>query len=309
MDYFYFLLKDHIVGPRRLDIINQYGVKAGISDYAALLHCGASDMVNPRLGSCAGWWWTMSPCADNVYMVFDSGNVDYCPTDVDNRGIRPAIKYSKIASYCTDKKVNDSGVPEVCYGEYPQTIVDSQTSSKLEELFQSGNLSKTGKSYTKRRDRKRSPRFPLDREFSDEQVEEFELDGNKYVRVVGSLCEYESTSHSILSNHQRVKEGEAYWVKVEPIVWLVDERADIALSKNILLSGIPFMSIRGCYNGDFQDTPIKKYLDDIFSLEIMPTDLYLRSLGVPKEKIVQGYIRFVEEDIQKCMATPRRYID
>ena len=69
------------------------------------------------------------------------------------------------------------------------------------------------------------------------------------------------------------------------------------------------MSIRGCYNGDFQDTPIKKYLDDIFSLEIMPTDLYLRSLGVPKEKIVQGYIRFVEEDIQKCMATPRRYID
>ena len=96
MDYFYFLLKDHIVGPRRLDIINQYGVKAGISDYAALLHCGASDMVNPRLGSCAGWWWTMSPCADNVYMVFDSGNVDYCPTDVDNRGIRPAIKYSKV---------------------------------------------------------------------------------------------------------------------------------------------------------------------------------------------------------------------
>ena len=46
--------------------------------------------------------------------------------------------------------------------------------------------------------------------------------------------------NAILSDGREVKEGTAYWVKVEPIEWLVDTNNDFIISKQILFAGISF---------------------------------------------------------------------
>ena len=65
---------------------------------------------------------------------------------------------------------------------------------------------------------------------------EYEYNGKKYIRFVGdSNCSGET-----LSNGRVVRKGVPYWVEVEPIKWIIDEKADVALSKKILFAGVIF---------------------------------------------------------------------
>ncbi len=87
--------------------------------------------------------------------------------------------------------------------------------------------------------------------------------GEKYIRFVGdSNC-----NGKVLSDGRIIKESEVYWVRVEPIKWLVDEKANIALAKKILFSGVQFKHNK-YYIGDFNKTIIKQFMDKYFSQEI-----------------------------------------
>mgnify|MGYP002513975070 CR=1 FL=1 len=77
--------------------------------------------------------------------------------------------------------------------------------------------------------------------------------------------------------------GDICWIKVEPIKWLVDERANIALSKKIIFSGVQFKNRRD-YKGDFDRTDIKQFMDKHFSKDIKATATMSYSTSEVKEK-------------------------
>ena len=80
-----------------------------------------------------------------------------------------------------------------------------------------------------------------------------------------------------LSDGREIKKGQPYWVKVEPIVWMVDKKNDIVLSKKIILAGIPFNDDNGPdlnYFTKFSDTIVGKFLNETFAKEIVAPRTY-----------------------------------
>ena len=109
---------------------------------------------------------------------------------------------------------------------------------------------------------------------------EYEYNGSKYIRFVGdSNCDGE-----VLSDGRTIQSGNTYWVRVEPIILLVDERANIALSKKIIFSGVQFKNRRG-YKDDFDRTDIKQFMDNYFSKEIVSDRVYSQTTSVINVKI------------------------
>lgn len=84
---------------------------------------------------------------------------------------------------------------------------------------------------------------------------------------------------SFLSDGREIEIGNIYWVHVEPIIWLVDEKADIALSKKLIFSGVQFIN-RRWFRGDFAETHIKQFMDNYFSKEIVNNRLYSQNISV-----------------------------
>lgn len=59
-------------------------------------------------------------------------------------------------------------------------------------------------------------------------------------------------------------------MEVKPITWMVDEKANIALSKKIIFSGVQFDNKRN-YTGDFENTDIYNFMVKYFSKDIIPS--------------------------------------
>lgn len=131
--------------------------------------------------------------------------------------------------------------------------------------YPNGLLQKTGKSYTT------DSRYykEYDKRFQARNFEEYEFQGKKYIRFITN-SDFDNVT---LSNGTIVHPDSIYWISVEPIKWLVDEKADIALSKKLLFAGVQFKHERD-YDGDFDKTDIKKFMDDYFSKEIVTDKMY-----------------------------------
>ena len=184
-----------------------------------------------------------------AYVAF---NTSVAPYDVDQSlmGTRVAIKYSSIKNEC-ENSYYENNIKIVEYGEYPQHYSDTFIEQTyLEDLYNKNAVEKTGKKYTVRvEDKSKEGKFIYRR------LDEYEYKGHKYVR-------YEPISFD-----QVIVKEEPYWFLVEPIKWLVDEKTGIAVSKNILFSGVCLND--GLYYGDFENSYLKKFLDNYFSKEIV----------------------------------------
>ena len=240
MSDFTFLTEEQIFGEDRLKIFNGYGTAAEMTDFAILLGGFVADNYYTSEGKSlknrTGLWWTRTFYEGRIdgsaYMARQDGT--RCSYGVCERdgGARLALPYSLISSCLSNEVRGSNGILEVEYGEYPQTIVSEAISIKLEKAYQKETIKKTGKEYTT--DSVFIEEFSS--KFEARTYTEYEYNGKKYIRFVGDInCEDE-----ILSDGRNIQENNAYWVEVEPIKWLVDEKSDIALSKNILFSGVRY---------------------------------------------------------------------
>lgn len=267
MKNFTFLTKEQIFGNNALDIIGKFGSRCAITDFSILLGGQVSFAFFTNGGYSekhrTGWWWTKSFDEDNdVLAVLDDGDIKWCRANGRWLGARPAIPYSSISSVASNKVRTISGVFKVEYGEYPQTIVLPIIARELENAFIDGTINKTGKSYTTDSVSYQDMGTP----FKARSHIEYKYNGKKYIRFVGdSNC-----NGSVLSNRTTIYSGDVYWVQVEPIKWLIDEKEDIALSKEIIFSGVQF-NRRRYYKGDFNKTDIKQFMDNYFSKDIIPS--------------------------------------
>ena len=284
MNNFTFLTDEQIFGNNRLDIISRYGTKCTITDFSILLGGYVSSIHYTSEGNTrkdrTGWWWTKSSDGDN-----DARGVNTCGiirwSNVIRRdgGARPALPYSSIQQVSSNGVRGASGIKETLYGEYPQTIVDENYSRELERAYNNGSLRTTGKNYTT--DSISNP--VTDTSFRARVHTEYEYNGSKYIRFVGDSYRGEE----VLSDGRTIQSGNTYWVRVEPIIWLVDERANIALSKKIIFSGVQFKNRRD-YKDDFDRTDIKQFMDNYFSKEIVSDRVYSQTTSVEQTQNLEG---------------------
>ncbi|MBQ6324261.1 MAG: hypothetical protein IJI22_05475, partial [Bacilli bacterium] len=267
MSEFTFLDYEQVFGDKQLDIFKKYGPKAAITDFAILLGGFVSSDYYIIEGDArenrTGWWFTKTPyCDGNEYVISDYGYSSWLFANSRTSCVRPVLPYSLIQSISSSIVRDRYGIKEVEYGEYPQTIVDENYSCDLERAYNSGSLKITGKNYTTD-----SVSFQdTDTSFRARTHTEYEYNGSKYIRFVGdSNCNGE-----VLSDGRKIEIGNVYWVCVEPITWLVDEKANIALTKKLLFSGVQFKNKKD-YKGDFDKTDIKFFMDNYFAKDIIPS--------------------------------------
>ncbi len=284
MNNFTFLTDEQIFGNNQLDIISRYGTKCAITDFSILLGGSVSSDDYASEGNTrkdrTGWWWTKSSDGDNDARIVDgNGRRNWYRVYLRYGGARPALPYSSIQQVSSNGVRGTSGIKEILYGEYPQTIVDENYSRELERVYNNGSLKTTGKNYTTD-----SVRYQdTDTSFKAKTHTEYEYNGGKYIRFVGdSNCDGE-----VLSDGRTIKSGNTYWVRVEPITWLVDERANIALSKKIIFSGVQFKNRRD-YKDDFDRTDIKQFMDNYFSKEIVTNRVYSYTTSVEQTQNLEG---------------------
>ena len=284
MNNFTFLTEEQIFGNNQLDIISRYGTKCAITDFSILLGGYVSSDYYTSEGNTrkdrTGWWWTKSSDGDNdALVVNEAGFRRWDCVNECHGGARPALPYSSIQSISSNGVRGANGIKEIEYGEYPQTIVDENYSRELERAYNNRSLRTTGKNYTTD-----SVRYQdTDTSFRARTHTEYEYNGSKYIRFVGdSNCDGE-----VLSDGRTIKTGQAYWVRVEPITWLVDERANIALSKKLIFSGVQFKNRRD-YKGDFDRTDIKQFMDNYFSKEIVSDRVYSQTTSVEQTQSIEG---------------------
>lgn len=266
-----------LFGHKQLEILKKYGKCAAITDFSILLGGYVSSREFTSEGNAlkdrAGLWWTKSKAnimdkySNCVSSVF--GHDIFFSTVLNcDSGARPALAYSSIKSISSNEVVNSIGIKEIEYGEYPQTVVEEDYSNELEKAYNNGSIRYTGKKYTTD-----SERFS-DKGFSPRTHIEYEYKGNKYIRFVGD----KAGEGEVLSDGRKIASDNIYWVRVEPIVWLVDEKADIALSKKIIFSGVQFLeNISKKYTGDFANTDIKKFMNIYFSKDIVSSRVDLKN--------------------------------
>ena len=292
---FFFLSDTQLGGYDQLEIfkLNPDFIKAPITDYALLLGGISSSNYSPRKKNFkeekktyfTGYYWTSRYQAGPANFTIDY-NGYYESFNRYNRypGARPVIKYSQIKHLVTSSKRRKDRILEVEFGEYPQFVVDDiALVRKLERLWNKGNnlpeLKFTGKAYSY----DTTETDDIDAKFNIGQYLEVMYDGQKYVRFTVES----NGANNFLSNGSKYEIGEACWLKVEPIKWLVDESADIALSKNILFAGIQYMNDRKKY--EFLDSDIKQYMDEYFCKEILPSNVIKQNVSNEEKEIPNPY--------------------
>ena len=180
-------------------------------------------------------------------------------------GIRPMTDKSIIPPSMEVKSYfnNEYGCTVIEYGFYPQSFVNPRTEAdiiqQLDEMYKKKE-GKTGNVYT-------FNKHPVvdtygtthpAKKFLPWKHFEYELDGNRYVRVQSKM------DNLFIGNHK----NEKYWIKVEPIEWLLDEETGQMIARRALLSGISIIATNGDYDGNFKQSQLYHYLNTYFAEEI-----------------------------------------
>jgi len=192
--------------------------------------------------------YTYYPYNSNTDVML-SNSKGCCPsyTDIVNR---ISVSYDEIENKCTKKERDElDGVLEVEYGEYPQSLAPKEIQDKLENAYNNGSLEETGKTYT-----------------TDKVYKEYEYNRKKYIRIDVKIKD------TYKKDDKEYKNNDNAWIEVEPIKWWVDEKLNLAFTEKGFLTGQAFHIGIG-YNGNFQNTTTKKYLDKSFAKDIIPSKL------------------------------------
>ena len=173
-------------------------------------------------------------------------------------GIRPATSYNEIAKSARLVKEYENGLKEVEFGEYPQERVEDYLQEFLNKELLDGRLEATGKKYT----------IYNNNEEDKDVVRLFEVKdeyGNKYV--------YKDDS----------------WYKVSPVRWIVDEKANLALTKYMIQGGIPY--------GEYVLPEIAEWEKNIH-MKLPPYVRRMHELRRVNPTIIEGFLNVVlSEDL------------
>jgi len=272
-----FNTKDLIYIPSKKEVEdgNLSDFLCSATDYAILN--GA--MMNRLEDNSIVCWETYlrSQCEDDYEILVDTicadGPIPQSSSDnVDNYflGYQPVLQLNLLEIESVRRTFKDTFKIDETYhtiefGEYPKTYVGKELNKQLENARNTFNLFPTGKKYVGYVDFAKTPTI----------IEEYEFNGNKYVRVVPELRD----DDSILKDGTCPDINLPYWVKVEPITWEIKNWDDmptdinpigtgtaktiIIQTQEAIMSGIPFyLGEEGDENSEmWQNSSIRGYLN------------------------------------------------
>ena len=183
-------------------------------------------------------------------------------------GGRPVLLLSSNASIPTNgnagKRAED-GILEVEYGYYPQTAVAKDVQEILETKYNGKYLYTTGNTYTI--NKKRRPKGCF---FEEESLEEYEYNGKRYIKVKLPWKDHNT------------------WFKVEPVKWLVDDKAKLMLAEKIIFTDVPYDIAKYTDVRNFDEALVRNF-DEVLVKKFM--DIYLagelvQSKGIQSKIII-----------------------
>ena len=220
----------------------------------AILEGAYSIKDRSKLRNIGLWWLTDFYFYEKKVICVDYAGIKDVDDYSSGVGSRPIVDYSLIGPYCNVVEELDLGLFEAKCGEYPRRVVNDELAKKLDCDNYLGFLKKSGKSYTM---------FVNDNGiFKPKKLDVYLYQDKKYVKVISNNTYGRTLSNGNLASNN------SCWVSVEPITWIVDEKNNVAITKEIVFAGIPF-DIGGKAT-TFEDTFIKKYMDTYFANEILP---------------------------------------
>ena len=300
MDKLTFLTCDQLYGrlfnSNGLDIIKKLGPLAAITDFSILLggEVSKSDFSNEgkELKHRAGSYWTKTKFTDDDILIVK--HIDcrgfYSDKSAHEIGARPALQYSSIADNVISKVRRPDGILEIEYGYYPQWAPSHDFQEELN--FALGTeLMKKSKDYI--------TIFPVkpneyDTEFKKQGYLIFEYKEKKYICVKANTYD----EYFTLSNGTNYTRDEEIWIEISPIKWFVDEKADIAISKNILFAGIQFKK-ESYYDEDFSKTDINWFMNTYLINDLLKNTNIVQSANsqIKNTNIVQTSNRQTKEQL------------
>ena len=272
------LSKKDIAGYSKLEVLKKYGNVASLTDLAIVTGGNSSNPMAysvPDEFEKTGWFYTKSEDNGNVVTVLENGKLFSTFRYKKDSIIRPVLRFSKedFQKATMNRYKGYNATEEVELGEYPQSSVYPSTANVLENEYRKGTLNKTGKNYTFNA----VSNTDMQSNFEGIEYPEFELGGTKYCRVRANFGY--SQQFIKLSNGLQCKDGDYVWLRVSPIKWLIDDETNTLISKRGLLSGIRFLRLEKLYDGNFQNTEMHQYLE-----EIMLDELSINVKSIEKDK-------------------------
>lgn len=262
--------------------------EAALTDFAILLGafpdainlCGR----NGRLEDRTGMWWTN----DYATSINNSGEGKFVAVDGNGLkrilepyngfvGVRPAFRFADYFYDFKDFVEYDNDIEKAYLDEYPQMVASDKDAQELESRFLNDELSETGKVYTTDSDY-----YPGKEEFVPRKFKQYEYNGKKYIRVVPEDVYLDCR----LSNGREVKDGEAYWIEVQPVRWILDYDYGMAISEKILFAGICRMKDEK-FDGYTGDQYMNKYLREVFAKDIDSNVKEAETVGVKSDNVVK----------------------
>ncbi len=199
------------------------------------------------------------------------------------------MPYSKIQNLPHTIKTRSDGLEEITYGYLPGTSISKSNQKILSSAYNSRTLKRIGIGCTF--DSRKYNDY--DKDFLPEEQEYFEYNGEIYARIRAN-SDFNDGNFT-LSNGEQYKNGDYVWVRVEPVVWLKHPLDDIMITEKEIIAGIRFYKTQNRYDGDFNTTELKWFLDnylsrDILSLYELKKDINKNNYSDDEIKTINNFI-------------------
>ena len=276
-----------------LGAIQKNGIVAANTDLSLLTGGLVSDYFvdnDKTLKGRAGFFWTRTATKNNsIYDISGKGSIYSVPANWRCRAIRPVLESPEVFSEVSKWKDEGYKVEEVEYGEYPQDAPPAKMQKKLEAAYSKG-MNKTGRNYTFDSTNSKEE----ESKFNPVTYDEYEYLGKRYIRIKANTA-YGGCKVK-LSNGKDYVDGDIVWIEVSPVKWLLDNDTKKLIAKRGLVSGIRFNDKKD-YDGDFNKSEIKKYLDTYLIRDLTQTPSFDKKhemTPIEKEEIKENL-----EDVRK----------
>lgn len=235
---------------KKLDILKKIGLQCEMSGFSILLggHYGVND------DKAYGIWWLQGKSYyGGQEIINEYGSLSDAAHFIRYVGARPAILADMVLKNGINCGINEQGILEYKYVDYPEVIESTFSSWQLEQAYKSGKVKVTGKKYTTdsadfHKGYEKYSNFQDDVYFSYDELAddtsafiprehiEYEYKGNKYIRFIADA----NCAGKFLPDGRICALNRIYWVRVKPITWLIDKEANVALAKKIVFAGVPY---------------------------------------------------------------------
>lgn len=283
MDKLTFLEYNQLYFSNKLNFIDKIGTKSAVTDFSILLGGWFSELYFTAEGidlkHRAGWYWTKTEAnLGESFVVLYTDTEGYFFITSDRKiGGRPTLQYSLISDVVLSKRRPD-GILEIEYGQYPQWVPSYNRQIQLEKAYNNGTIKKLDKYITT--DSRKPDEY--NKKFEPQEHQIYEYKEKNYIRVKAN------TSDNIfkLSNELNYNRDDYVWVEISPVKWLVDEEADIAISKNILFAGVQFKNNRN-YDGDFSKTDINWFMNTYLINDLFKCNSIINTSNPTREQLLE----------------------